>query len=85
MPAANTWIFSGSGALEHDSMNFQAQSFTIAITANGVAAQNTLLARNDGTFPNPHVLTMVVGNTTYNYDGSEPVNIAIDDGTEVSY
>ena len=41
MPAANTWIFSGSGALE--SMNFSAQSFTVAITANGVAAQNKQL------------------------------------------
>ena len=85
MPAANTWIFSGSGALEHDSMNFKAQLFTIAITANGVVAQNTLLARNDGALPNPHELMIAVGDTTYNYDGSETVNIVIDDGTEVGY
>lgn len=44
MPAANTWIFSGSVALE--SMGFDAQSFTVAITANGVAAQGTTLKEN---------------------------------------
>ena len=46
-PDANTWIFSGSGALELDGVTFKAQSFTIAITTNGVVAQNTLLAKND--------------------------------------
>lgn len=74
MPAANTWIFSGSGALQ--SMYFSAQSFTIAITANGVVAQQTLLNQP---------LTITVGDKTYFYDGSEAVGIVIDDGTEVSY
>lgn len=74
MPAANTWIFSGSGALE--SMNFSAQSFTVAITANGVAAQQTPLNK-------PLVIT--VGNVERVYDGSKAVNVVIDDGTEVSY
>nr|DAM15650.1 MAG TPA: hypothetical protein [Caudoviricetes sp.] len=83
MPAANTWIFSGSGCLQ--SMGFPAQSFTIAITANGVAAQQTRLARADGTLPNPYKLRIAVGNTSYLYDGSERVNVVIDDGTEVSY
>lgn len=74
MPAANTWIFSGSGALQ--SMYFSAQSFTIAITANGVVAQQTLLNQP---------LKITVGDKTYFYDGSEAVGIVIDDGTEVSY
>lgn len=83
MPAANTWIFSGSGALQ--SMDFPAQSFTIAITANGVVAENVHLARADGTLPNPHSLRITVGDTHYSYDGSKVVAIVIDDGTEVSY
>lgn len=74
MPAANTWIFSGSGALK--SMNFSAQSFTVAITANGVVAQNVALSQP---------LHITVGDTAYTYDGSLPVDIVIDDGTEVSY
>lgn len=83
MPAANTWIFSGSGALK--SMNFPAQSFTVAITSNGVVAEDVRLARADGTLPNPYEFQITVGNTSYLYDGSERVNVVIDDGTEVSY
>lgn len=83
VPAANTWIFSGSGALKI--MGFPAQSFTIAITSNGVSAQQTMIARADGTLPNPWSLVITVGDTAYKYDGSKPVNIVIDDGTEVSY
>ena len=83
MPAANTWIFSGSGCLQ--SMGFPAQSFTIAITANGVVAQNKELVALGGTLPNPYELQITVGDTSYIYDGSEYVNIVIDDGTEVSY
>ena len=74
MPTANTWIFSGSGALK--SMGFDAQSFTVAITANGVVAQQTVLNQR---------LKITVGDKTYFYDGSEAVDIVIDDGTEVSY
>lgn len=83
VPAANTWIFSGSGCLQ--SMNFAAQSFTVAITSNGVSAQQTMLARADGTLPNPSSLYITVGGTRYSYDGSKSVGIVIDDGTEVSY
>lgn len=83
MPAANTWIFSGSGALQ--SMDFPAQSFTVAITANGVVAEDVRLARADGTLPNPSSLYITVGGTRYSYDGSKSVGIVIDDGTEVSY
>ncbi len=74
MPAANTWIFSGSGALK--SMGFAAQSFTVGITANGIVAQQTVLNQR---------LKITVGDKTYFYDGSEAVDIVIDDGTEVSY
>lgn len=83
MPAANTWIFSGSGALQR--MGFAAQSFTVGITANGVVAESVGLARSDGTLPNPRKLKIIAGDTTYIYDGSEAVDIVIDDGTEVSY
>lgn len=68
MPAANTWIFSGSGALE--SMGFDAQSFTVAITANGVAAQETILNQ---------ILRISVGPNVYLYDGSAQVNVVIND------
>ena len=74
MPAANTWIFSGSGALK--SMGFAAQSFTVAITTDGVVAQRIFLNQQ---------LKITVGNMEYVYDGSVPVDIVIDDGTEVSY
>lgn len=73
-PAANTWIFSGSGALK--SMGFDAQSFTVAITASGVSAWQTMLSKT---------LKISVGTKEYLYNGSEPVNVVIDDGTEVSY
>ena len=45
MPSANTWIFSGSGALT--AMNFPAQSLTIAINNGTVLADNTRLATLD--------------------------------------
>lgn len=75
IPAANTWIFSGSGALK--SMGFGAQSFTVAITVSGVVAQQTWLDNKP--------LNITVGDTTYTYNGSKQVDIVIDDGTEVSY
>lgn len=45
MPSANTWIFSGSGALA--AMNFPAQSLTIAIVNGAVQASNTKLISED--------------------------------------
>lgn len=83
VPATNIWIFSGAGALE--SMGFSAQSFTVAITADGVVAQQARLARADGTLPNPKPLDITVGGTRYIYNGSETVSVVIGDGTEVSY
>lgn len=67
MPAANTWIFSGSGCLQ--SMNFPAQSFTVAITSNGVVAQNSLLTNKQ--------LNINISGTTYHYDGSEEIAVAV--------
>lgn len=72
VPAANTWIFSGSGALQ--SMNFPAQSFTIAITDNGVAADQTLLNQP---------LNITAGDTTYSYDGRYFVDIAVKPATQL--
>ena len=66
MPAANTWIFSGSGALTN--MGFGAQSFTVAITSDGVAAQQTFLNQQ---------LKIVVGDKTYLYDGGKEVDVAV--------
>jgi hypothetical protein len=77
VPAANTWIFSGSGALE--SMNFSAQSFTVAITANGVAAQNKQLMP----FPIPNKLKITAGDIHYQYDGSYSVDFAVQPATEL--
>lgn len=67
MPVANTWIFSGSGALA--SMNFGAQSLTVAITADGVAAQQTFLDNKR--------LNITVGSTTYHYDGGSTVDVTV--------
>lgn len=89
MPAANTWIFSGSGALAE--MNFPAQSLTIAINNGTVLADNARLASKDDipTIPtalkNPNALTVKIGNTTVTYDGSAAKTVEIADGSEVSY
>lgn len=73
MPSANTWIFSGSGALV--SMGFEAQSFTVAITANGVAAQQTRLTNKP--------LNITAGDATYSYDGRYFVNVAVKPATQL--
>lgn len=73
MPSANTWIFSGSGALV--SMGFEAQSFTVAITANGVAAQQTWLTNKP--------LNITAGDATYSYDGRYFVNVAVKPATQL--
>lgn len=66
MPIANTWIFSGSGALAN--RGFAAQSFTVAITNNNVVAQQTFLNQQ---------LKIVVGDKTYLYDGGKEVDVAV--------
>ena len=77
MPAVNTWIFSGSGALE--SMSFSAQSFTIAIINNRVMAQNEGLMP----FPIPNKLIITAGNISYQYDGSRSVDFAVQPATQL--
>lgn len=79
MPGADTWIFSGSGALD-DTMHFAAQSLTIAVTSEGVLASSTRLARM-GDIPtslkNPNALTITIGDNVVSYDGSETRAITI--------
>lgn len=87
LPSANTWVFSGAGALT--AMNFSAQSLTVAIVNGTVQASNTRMATMDDipTIPealkNPNALTVKVGNTTVTYDGSsaQTVEITGGDGT----
>ena len=74
-PDANTWVFSGSGALPR--MGFPAQSFTVAITNNGVVALQTGLATEDDRLANPSSLTLTAGGKTYTYDGSNAVSVAV--------
>ena len=81
MPSANTWIFSGSGALT--TMDFAAQSLTIAVTSDGVLASNTMLARMGDipdALPNPAMLTITSGSNSVTYDGSEAETIDIPAG-----
>ena len=80
IPSANTWIFSGSGALS--TMGFAAQSFTVAIEAGIVSAENTILAKKTEiptTLKNPYGLMIKVGKTTAVYDGSTATAITIPD------
>lgn len=80
MPSANTWLFSGAGALA--AMSFPAQSLTIAIVNGAVKVDGTRLASMDDiptALKNPGALTVKIGSTTVTYDGSEPVNVVIDD------
>lgn len=89
MPSANTWIFSGAGALA--AMNFPAQTLTIAIVNGAVQASDTRLASKADipTIPtalkNPNALTVKIGSTTVTYDGSSAQTVEIADGTEVEY
>ena len=84
MPSANTWIFSGSGALP--TMDFDAQSLTVAIVNGDVQASNTRLAtKGDIPFipralPNPYALTITSGSNSVTYDGSEAETIDIPAG-----
>ena len=78
MPSADTWIFSGSGALT--AMNFPAQSLTIAIVNGTVQASNTQLATKvdiPAALPNPAALTISSGSNSVTYDGSAAKNIDI--------
>lgn len=77
MPSANTWIFSGSGALT--TMGFDAQSLTIAIVNGAVQASQTSLATKAGIpryLPNPEALNFT-GAVDASYNGEEPITVNI--------
>ena len=74
MPGANTWIFSGSGALT--AMDFPAQSLTIAIVNGAVQASYTRLATLNSYLPNPSELTFT-GAADASYNGEEPITVNI--------
>ena len=80
MPAQNTWIFSGAGALA--AMGFSAQSMTIAIVNGTVLASNMLLASMDDiptALPNPNALTIKIDSATITYDGSTALTVNVKD------
>lgn len=76
MPNANLWLFSGSGAIILGNTRFLPQSFTVAITGEGVVAQMTEFATKDDRLPNPSALQFT-GAVTGSYDGSEAKTINI--------
>ena len=61
MPGANTWIFSGAGALT--AMQFDAQSLTIAIVNGAVQASQTQLATKEVASPTQLGLVQPVAKT----------------------
>lgn len=83
MPSANTWIFSGAGALT--AMDFDAQSLTVAIVNGDVQASQTYLATKAGIprfLPNPAALIINSGSDSVTYDGSEEKTIDIPAGPQ---
>ena len=83
MPSANTWIFSGAGALT--SMDFVAQSLTIAIVNGAVQASSTQLATQGNIpdyLPSPYALTITSGSNSVTYDGSAAKTVEIANGSD---
>lgn len=84
LPSANTWVFSGSGALT--AMGFPAQSLTVAIVNGTVQASNTRLATASAipsipdALPNPKALTITIGYNVVSYDGSAARSVTIPTG-----
>lgn len=78
MPTMNMWIFSGSGGLS--AVGFRSQYFTVAVTAQGVNAENNALvsfravetsvssASTDAQVPSAKCLYDLVGNVTAQVD-----------------
>ena len=79
------WIFSTGGALSM--LEQKPILFTVAITIDGVLAEETEVVKQDNNlkFPNPNALTIKIGSTIVTYDGSSAQTVEITDGTEVSY
>lgn len=85
LPFGVGWVFSTGGALSM--LNQNPTLFTVAITIDGVLAEETEVVKQDNNlkFPNPNALTVKIGSTTVTYDGSSAQTVEIEDGTEVSY
>ena len=81
IPSMNTWVFSGSGAL--DAIGFPAHSLTIAIANGEVMAHDTRLATTNDIpiyLPNPYALIIKTSNETVTYNGSEVKTVEIAGG-----
>lgn len=85
LPFGVGWVFSTGGALSM--LEQKPTLFTVAITGDGVLAEETEVVKQDNNlkFPNPNALTIKIGSTTVTYDGSSAQTVEIADGTEVSY
>lgn len=85
LPFGAGWVFSTGGALS--TLEQRPTLFTVAITKNGVLAEETEVIRKDDSlrFPNPNALTIKIGSTTVTYDGSTAQTVTIADGSEVAY
>lgn len=85
LPFGVGWVFSIGGALSMLDQN--PTLFTVAITIDGILAEETEMVKQDNNlkFPNPNALTVKIGSTTVTYDGSSAQTVEIADGTEVSY
>lgn len=85
LPFGVGWVFSTGGALSM--LDQKPTLFTVAITIDGVLAEETEVVKKDNNlkFPNPNALTIKIGSTIVTYDGSSAQTVEIADGTEVSY
>ena len=82
MPSINIWVFSGSGRLMSGGYEFPAQTFTIAISANGVVAEDTRLATGNSKLASPYALMITNGDTVVQYDGSEAKSVTLSAGPQ---
>lgn len=85
LPFGLGWVFSTGGA--SSVLEQKPTLFTVAITTDGVLAEETEVVKQDNNlkFPNPNALTIKIGSTTITYDGSSAKTVDIEDGTEVEY
>lgn len=82
MPSINTWLFSGSGQLKSNGYSFPAQTITIAISASGVVAENTIIATKSSKLASPFELVITSGDTVVRYDGSEAKSVELSAGPQ---
>lgn len=80
IPLAGIWAFSTGGALSE--LGLKPTLFSVAITDDGVLAEETEVVRQDDSlrFPNPYALTITSGDITVTYDGSTAESIDIPAG-----